>query len=57
MDPEEYNAPEWNNFCRVHNWHNYVSQDLRDMWHAFTEEQKKALAENAEFQANQEQWD
>lgn len=53
-DPLE---PKWDEAGKVHDWRNYISQAVRDMWHTFTPSQRVALAENAEEIAGQEEWD
>lgn len=50
-------APKWNEAGRVHDWRNYISEELRKMWGAFTPDQKAALARNADEQALREHWD
>lgn len=49
--------PDWSREWRVHNWRNYITDDLRAMWHTFTDTQKIAIAQMAERQASNEQWD
>lgn len=55
--PYNYNEPEWEKAGRVHDWRNYISDKLQNMWDTFTDEQKKAIAENAEQSATDEEWD
>jgi hypothetical protein len=49
--------PKWDKAGRVHDWRNYVSENVRALWHTFTEEQKYALVEQADNQASYEDWD
>lgn len=49
--------PNWEIGGRVHNWRNYINDDLREMWHTFTIEQKRAISKNADEQASDEEWD
>ena len=42
---------------RVHNWRNYISEEVQAMWATFTAEQKRALARQADAQASAEEWD
>jgi len=44
IPPYDWENPEWENESRVHNWRNYVSEELEVMWDTFTDVQKKALA-------------
>ena len=54
MDPE-WDYDWWEN--RVHDWRNYISKEVRQMWQSFTPEQRAALARQADEQAGQEEWD
>ncbi len=47
----------WSDTGKVHEWRNYINGLLRDMWNTFSDEQKIAIAENAERIALQEEWD
>lgn len=49
--------PNWEIGGRVHNWRNYINEELREMWHTFTIEQKRAISKNADEQADGEEWD
>lgn len=50
--------PQWRRERRSpHDWHNYVSQDVREIWSTFNAEQKKALAECFDDIASNEVWD
>jgi len=57
MSPEEYTDPNWAEGGRVHNWRNHVGERAKALWHTFTDEQKAALAEDAEERAGYENWD
>lgn len=54
---EEFLNPDWTDTSRVHNWRNYVSDRVRQIWHTFTDEQKIALGEQAAEQSSKEEWD
>ena len=54
--PTDALDPQWS-LDRVHNWHNYISDTVKGMWATFTEEQRKALAAQAEYDASEEEWD
>ena len=49
--------PDWTRAERVHDWRNYISDDLRSLWDTFTVAQKLAIARNAEEAAGREHWD
>lgn len=54
--PYDYQHPVWKRqLC--HNWHNYISPKMREKWDTFTDEQKRIIAENADRQASDEEWD
>jgi hypothetical protein len=50
-------TPNWKNKQKVHDWRNYISQELQEMWDTFTYKQKEAIARNADEQASNEHWD
>ena len=54
---EQALTPCWVNKNRVHNWRNYISDKVKKMWDTFTLEQKIALVEQADEQADKEEWD
>ncbi len=54
LSPEPFK--EFDGFM-PHEWRNYVDGDLRDMWNSFTEQQKIAIADNAQRIADQEERD
>lgn len=54
---KDYKSPDWNNLDRVHEWKNYISEDLVMIWDTFTDIQKKVIAENADNIADREEWD
>jgi hypothetical protein len=49
--------PKWDETGRVHDWRNYITEKLIALWPTFTDEQKIAIAEMAELQANSENWE
>jgi hypothetical protein len=53
----DYLNPKWINTTRVHDWRNYISDDLRDIWDTFTDKQKEIIAKNADDQASNEHWE
>lgn len=52
-----YLNPKWDEADRVHDWRNYISEELRAIWDTFTPEQKRAIAKSADEQASRETWD
>ena len=57
MKEAEYIRPDWKAGGKCHNWRNYISMRLVDMWETFSEEQRFAIYENAEHQAENEDWE
>lgn len=55
--PPDWEVPDWGAACRVHDWKNHVSERVRALWASFSEEQKKALAAQADEQAQREEWE
>jgi hypothetical protein len=55
--PRDYREPEWTRTDRVHNWRNYISEEVQVAWPTFTPEQQAMLARQAEEQASREEWD
>lgn len=40
-----WDEPIWDEGGKIHNWRNYVSDDVKAQWPSFTNKQKKALYE------------
>jgi len=55
--PNDWSEPDWNYSGKVHEWKNYISQEIRETWGEFTDAQKQALARQAEDNASDEEWD
>ncbi len=55
--PKDYMNPDWNEEDRVHNWRNYISVHMQNVWHGFSDYQKAVISENAKEQASSEEWD
>jgi len=55
--PDDYLNPDWERRQRVHNWRNYISEEVRAKWQTFTPEQRAALARQAEETSDHEEWD
>ena len=54
--PDDWENPKWGERNVVHNWRNYISIQLRNLWDSFNDEQKKAIACNAMDVASNEHW-
>ena len=55
--PSDWVAPDWEAAGKVHEWKNYIGEELQAMWQTFTDDQKQALARKAESSASAEEWD
>lgn len=55
--PHDYLEPQWDIQDRVHNWRNYITDEVIAMWPDFTPEQRAALARQADEIAMAEDWD
>lgn len=55
--PSDWESPDWQSLSVVHEWKRYVSDRVRELWHSFTDEQKIALAQQADEIASKEEWD
>lgn len=55
--PLDFIDPNWKNTQRVHDWKNYISEELQAAWNTFTLYQKSIIAANAQEQASGEDWD
>jgi hypothetical protein len=55
--PPDWAAPDWSNTGRVHDWKNYITDEVREMWNTFTDAQKQAIARQADKTASSEYWD
>lgn len=56
LTPYDWENPQWNEYHRVHNWRNYVSNDVKEIWNTFTDTQKLLLAQLFEELAGNEEW-
>lgn len=57
MNEGEWVNPDWSEGGKCHNWRNHISVQLSVIWDTFTNEQKFAIYENAEHQAENEEWE
>lgn len=55
--PHDWSSPEWDKENRVHNWRNYVSREIQEMWFEFTGRQRIIISSNFEEIAGREEWD
>ena len=54
---EDWKNPDFENPAICHDWKNYVSEEVSEIWHSFTDEQKEKLAHNFDYMADLEEWD
>ena len=55
--PPDWQSPIWNSAGRVHEWKNYISERVKELWDSFTVDQKLAIAAQANEQARREEWE
>lgn len=55
--PRDAIEPDWGSAGWVHEWKNYISEDLQRIWGTFTAVQKALIAESAQQVADSEEWD
>jgi hypothetical protein len=53
--PADYLEPDWG-AVKVHDWKRHIYDELRAAWPAFTDQQRKVLARNAEEEAFRGEW-
>lgn len=53
----DYMLPVWEDATKVHDWRNYINDAVQRLWPSFNEDQRRALAENAQEIADREEWD
>ncbi len=49
--------PQWEKADKVHDWRNYISDNVKAIWDTFSNIQKFALLKQADDQASREEWD
>ena len=52
-----YLNPDWKAAEMVHDWRNYISDELIAIWDTFTDEQKRLIAKSADDAAGKEEWE
>jgi len=55
--PKNWEKPDWSSAGKVHDWRNYISEEVQGMWDTFPDDQKQALAQQANQIAGREDWD
>jgi hypothetical protein len=55
--PRDWKDPAWDCSGLVHEWKNYVSEEVQKLWSTFTDAQKKALARQSYERASLEECD
>lgn len=53
----DYMTPDWAAATKVHDWRNYINDEVRSLWITFHADQCHALAKNAQEIADREEWD
>lgn len=55
--PDDFENPDWTSAGKVHEWKNYVTQEVQQLWPTFSSELRAALARQSEAMAGLEEWD
>lgn len=55
--PVDWEHPKWEERERIHNWRNYVSEDLKNHWENLSDTTKQVVSANLEDIASREEWD
>ena len=55
--PADWDRPQWQEASKVHNWRNYVHEELQSEWPSFTGRQKILLSSAFDGVASDEEWD
>lgn len=55
--PRDWKDPKWNDAGKVHEWKNYASPWLREVWQSIPHEARKAVAASLDDAASREEWD
>lgn len=55
--PMDWSNPEWKVEDKVHNWRNYVSDEVKGLWPDMSGRQRLILAANFNDMAIAEHWD
>lgn len=57
LSDEELRDPRFSWATAVHDWRNYVSDELRAIWDTFTDEQRRVLHRCFDAMAEAEEWE
>ena len=55
--PSNWKSPRQHKATKIHDWRNYVSEELKAEWSTFTLKQRRMIAANLNAIADQEEWD
>ena len=55
--PRDTLKPEWHNVHKAHDWKNYVTDDLKNVWSTFSQIQTILIAEALQKIADAEEWE
>ena len=53
----DFMDPQWDKAGKVHDWKNYVTDQLRKIWSGLSDDQKRVVASNFDEIAEREEWD
>ncbi len=53
----ELDSPAWDKYDRIHNWRNYVPDEIVKRWNELSRQDKLLVAWMCEEKASSEEWD
>lgn len=56
-DPQEILFTSWSDLCRVHDWRNYIPEEMRDRWLLLSPDARVVAYVLAAEWASREEWD
>lgn len=56
-DQKALRSVDFTSTTRIHDWRNYVGDNTRRLWSTFTDEQRLAIALDADEMAGGEEWE
>lgn len=55
--PVDWKNPKWHVDHLIHNWRNYATPELREIWWTLSDYQRQVIATCLEGMADREEWD
>ena len=55
--PKDWKNPQWKVEDNIHNWRNYATENIQDLWRSFSDIQKKSISQCLQIMADKEDYD